>query len=348
MRDPPQTSEEQCADNTEATRPRSAHRPARSLSPSREAHSLLTLGGRLRRPDEHPGYDHYPVVPPVSDYQHLYQIYFERIHPILPCLNEADTLAIRDPRSSSIRHKVFRQAICLAAGLDPSARGYLRLEDGGPLLSPQDFHHRLAKAIFASLDANMLADRVDHIRVLLLLFLFHQPRNTCDRDMSPLIFSQAVHYTHTLGIHLRGFGKGSGTADGEDLFCLLWALDRINAAFHGRPCLFHERDIDRELDACIMKQPPVFRLFLRVAKVLEQVITLYRPRSERAGPVDLPVFESMILDAGAEKMPSFLLCEPATLYRVTSRLTVRASYRRSLLSRRVCPLMSTAPDLRTL
>lgn len=170
----------------------------------------------------------------------------------------------------------------------------------------------MSKAIFASLDANALIDRVDHIRVLLLLFFFYQPVRASERDLPSLIFSQAVHYAQSLGVHLLGYSDpegGTGSKDAEGLFCALWTLDRINAAFNGRPCLLHERDTDRDIDKCIAAQEqPAFRLFMGVAMMLDRVIWLYRPCSKGDEAVELPVFESMIIDAGAEKLPPRLHC----------------------------------------
>lgn len=255
------------------------------------------------------------ICPPDQDYRRLHGIYSEQIQPILPFLELADLDAIRSPQSLSPRKCIFRQAVALVAAVDTSATTHLRLEVGGPILSFQDFHQRLAKAIFSSLDANILTDRVDRIRVLLLLSFFYQPSNPLERDIAPLIFSQAVHFAQSLGIHLRGYRNESMSEDGavERLFCLCWALDRINAAFHGRPCLLHERDTDRDLDECIAaQQEPAFRLFMIVTKLLDSVIWLYRPRNEEAKPVELLIFESMIVGAGGERLHPRLLSKLST------------------------------------
>lgn len=252
----------------------------------------------------------FDVCPPEQDYQYLHTIYSEQIHPILPFLDDADFHESRSPYKESARKSVFRQVISLAAAVDASAAKHLRLQVNGPLLSFQDFHQRLSKAIFSSLDDNILTDRADRIRVLLILSFFYQPRNPSERDMAPLIFSQAVHFSQSLGVHLRGYKdeRMSGEGAAERLFCMIWALDRINAAFHGRPCLIHDRDTDRDLDQCIDAQDdPAFRLFLRTVKILDNVIWLYCPRNDNTGPVDIPVFESMIVDVGAEKLHPRLL-----------------------------------------
>lgn len=144
---------------------------------------------------------------------------------------------------------------------------------------------------------------------------FYQPARASELDMPSLLFSQAVHYALSIGIHLVGSGaQDERSKEAETLYCALWALDRMNAAFHGRPCLLHERDTDRNLEECIAAQEePGFRLFLNVIIMLDKVIALYRPRSSHDDTVVLPVFESMIIDAGADKAPPFIHCKSGFL-----------------------------------
>lgn len=273
-----------------------------------------------------PGEPQLTVCPPEPDYRRLHAIYSEQIQPMLPFLEPADLDAIKDPPKYSPRQFVFRQVVALSAGVDSSAARHLRLGSSGPLLSFQDFHQRLAQAVFHSLDTNILTDRVDRIRVLLLLSFFYQPSNPLERDIAPLIFSQAVHFAQSLGLHLLGYRNERMSEGGavERLFCLCWALDRINAAFHGRPCLFHERDTDRDLDEGIaVQQEPAFRLFMTVAKLLDSVIWLYRPRTDKAAPVELPIFESMIVSVGGEKLHPRILTTIEVFYHAVSVLSCR-------------------------
>lgn len=243
------------------------------------------------------------ILPPERDFQQLRAIFLERIQPIIPILNGAD---LHGEHPSKISGKVMKQVIALSAATDPSAAKHLRLVESEPILSFREFHRRLSSAIFTALDADLLENRVDHLRVLTMMAFFYQPSIVADRDMPSLIFSQAVHYAHTLGIHLMGYRPQRQDENIEQLFCAIWAMDRIMAAFYGRPCLIHDRDIDRDLDNCIRKQESCFRLFLRVVQSLDRVFELYRPRNNFQ-PVDMPVFEAMVLDAGAERLPPRLL-----------------------------------------
>lgn len=295
--------------------------------------SIRTLSGRLSGPDGAPaaknartsGPRHLSVFPSEKDYEKLHDIYLEHIHPMLPIFTRANIDECRRPKT--LRHSIIGRAIALAAAVEPSASKHLRLDSDGPLLSFQQFHQVLSKAIFASLDANALVDRVDHIRVLLIMFFFYQPVRASERDLPSLIFSQAVHYAHSLGIHLVGYSgpdKNAQSNDAEGLFCALWALDRINAAFNGRPCLLHDRDTDRDLEKCIAAQEqPAFKLFMGVAMMLDRVIWIYCPCSKGDETVEMPVFESMIMDAGAEKLAPRLHATLEIFYHAVSVLSCR-------------------------
>lgn len=199
--------------------------------------------------------------------------------------------------------------------MEPSVSKHLRLEPGGPILSFPDFQRILSKSMLSSLDDQVLTDRIDHIRALFLMF-FYQPARASELDMPSLLFSQALHYALSIGVHLVGSGaQDERSKEVETLYCALWAMDRMNAAFHGRPCLLHERDTDRNLEECIAAQEePGFRLFLNVSIMLDKVIALYRPRSNHNETVVLPVFESMIMDAGADKAAPFIHCKSSLLF----------------------------------
>ncbi|KAI3392167.1 hypothetical protein diail_6115 [Diaporthe ilicicola] len=243
--------------------------------------------------------------PPDEDYQHIYAIYLDRFQPMWPILKVGD-------------------AISIATSVEPSASQYLRLEPGGPILPFLDFQQALFKSILSSLDEQVLTDRTDHIRALFLVF-FYQPARSSEQDMPALIFSQAMHYAVSIGIHLVGSGsQDERSKEAETLYCALWALDRMNAAFHGRPCLLHERDTDRDLQECIAAQEePGFRLLLSVVAMLDKVICLYRPRSKPDDTVELPVFESMIMDAGADKIAPWMHSSVEIFYHAVSILSCR-------------------------
>ncbi|KAF4335474.1 hypothetical protein FBEOM_10669, partial [Fusarium beomiforme] len=249
-------------------------------------------------------------LPPDADFRKLRDLYLEKIHPILPIIPESAL----DGADSDATTVVLKQLICLAASTDPSMAGYLHLQNkGAELLACQDFMQSLSSAVRAILETSIITDRVLHIRALILLSLYTQPSSSEEADLPAQLGGRAIHHIQTLGLHLLKY-DAPNCEELETLFCAVWAVDRINAAVYGRPCLMHERDIGANLDGCIKKRPPCFRLFLMVIQWLDQVIELYRPgpSAEASGLdkiayIDLPVLEAMIVNADALKVPGSLI-----------------------------------------
>ena len=248
--------------------------------------------------------------PPDDHFDKLKAIFIQKIHPIFPIV----PLPALDGSRSDPATVVLRQLVALAASTDPDASQYLRLQNRGPdLLSPQDFSQSLSSAVRATLETSIIADRVLHIRALTLLSLYTQPTCAEESDLPAQLGGRAIQHIQTLGLHLLRY-DAPNSDDLETLFCAVWALDRINSAIYGRPFLLHERDIGANLDACIQKCPPCFRLLLLVCQWLDQVMELYRPgpsaeasSMNKIAYIDLPVLEAMIVDADALKVRSSLI-----------------------------------------
>ncbi|KAF5561995.1 transcription factor [Fusarium napiforme] len=263
-------------------------------------------------------------LPPQQDYLKLKALYLEKIHPVMPIIPEA---ALEGDEPASV---VLKQLICLAASTDPSMALYLHLQNKGDDLLPcQDFMQSLSSAVRAILETSIITDRVLHIRALILLSLYTQPNSSEEADLPAQLGGRAIHHIQTLGLHLLRY-DGPNSEELETLFCAVWAVDRINAAVYGRPCLMHERDIGANLDGCIRKRPPCFRLFLSVVQWLDQVIELYRPgpSAEASGLdkiayIDLPVLEAMIVNADALKVPGSLIATIETFYHAVIILSCR-------------------------
>jgi hypothetical protein len=249
-------------------------------------------------------------LPPEQDFCQLRRLYLDKIHPILPVIPEP---ALELPADEPVTI-VLRQLVCLAASTDPSMARYLRLQNrGDEVLECQDFMQSLSSAVRAILETSIITDRVLHIRALIILALYTQPSSSEEADLPAQLGGRAIHHIQTLGLHLLRY-DAPNCEELETLFCAVWAVDRINAAAYGRPCLMHERDIGANLDGCIKKRPPCFRLFLSVIQWLDQVIELYRPgpSAEASGLdkiayIDLPVLEAMIVNADALKVPGSLI-----------------------------------------
>lgn len=265
-------------------------------------------------------------LPPNAEFARLKALYVQKIHPIFPIV-PLDALNTNKSDPSTI---LLRQLVSLAAGTDPDTAQSLRLENqGANLLSPQDFSQSLSSSVRAILETSIIPDRVLHIRALTVLSLYAQPTCAEEADLPAQLGSRAIHHIQTLGLHLLRY-DAPNCDDLEELFCAVWALDRINGAMYGRPCLLHERDIGANLDACIRKRPSCFRLLLLVVQWLEQVVELYRPGPsaeasglEKVAYIDLPVLEAMIVNADALKVPSSLIATIETFYHAVIILSCR-------------------------
>ncbi|KAL7962319.1 putative fungal-specific transcription factor [Trichoderma compactum] len=265
-------------------------------------------------------------LPPEEDYARLKALFVQRVHPIFPVIPEAALSGPTDNPSSI----VLRQLACLAAGSDPQATPYLRLKNKGPSpLRPSEFSSALSSSVRAILETSIIPDRVVHIQALTMLSLYTQPTCAEESDLPAQLGGRAIHHIQTLGLHLLRY-DGPNFGELENLFCAVWALDRINAAMYGRPCLIHERDIGADLDACIKKRQPAFRLLLSVAQWLDKVVELYRPGPsaqvsgfDKVAYIDLPVLEAMIVDADALKVPTSLIATIETFYHAVIILSCR-------------------------
>ncbi|KAI2465362.1 hypothetical protein F4781DRAFT_28579 [Annulohypoxylon bovei var. microspora] len=250
--------------------------------------------------------------PPPSDYAVLRRIYLEKLDPIFPILAGHLTTPLQD----EIEGKVLQQIVSLAAAADPEASRHLRLNPEGTLLSRHDFCNSLSNSIQTIIDAGLIADRVFMIRILAALSLYMQPSSPDEADIPALLNSRTVHQMHTLGLQMASEDSHTSSQANRTLFCCVWALDRINSAFYGRACLIHERDIGWNMDDCIVAQAPPFCLFLMIIGLLDKVIGLYRPgnRQEKEFITELPIFEQMILDAGAARVSSSCLASLEIFY----------------------------------
>ncbi|OHW89709.1 fungal specific transcription factor [Colletotrichum incanum] len=261
-------------------------------------------------------------VPPEKDFKHLHRVYREKIHPIFGLIPE-DVLDDGDSPTAI----VMRQVVSLAAAADPEMKSHLRLANqGNKKLSYQDFSQTLSGSVRTTLETNLISDRTVHIRALCMLSLYVQPSSADEADLPAQLGARAAHHSQTLGLHL--FHSSDDALD--TLFCAVWALDRINAAAYGRPCVLHEGDIGPGLDDCFRRQKPCFRLFLSVVQWLDKVIELYRPgviaQSLESKPfIDLPVLEPMILEAEALQVSTPLLATIEVFYHAVIILSCRLS-----------------------
>jgi hypothetical protein len=244
------------------------------------------------------------LLPPQPELDKLCSIYFDKHHPIFPVIDEHAFQAMDPAEPASV---LLKQGICLVASLNPSAKRYLRLPKIPTMPSPREFGRRLSAAMRTSIELGLVIKKIVIMQALSLLSFFIDGPN--GGDVSSQLCGQAVHYVHTVGLHIQSQRQGDDDQYAETLLCCIWALDILNAALHGRPVLMHERDMGRDLDACIQKQNVCFGLFLRVIMLLDKAIGLYRPNSDgTAGwSADFPLFEKLLDDFGGSQIPTHLL-----------------------------------------
>lgn len=261
-------------------------------------------------------------LPPDEDFAKIKAIFIHKIHPIYPVISVA---ALKESVETPT-DVVLRQLICLSASTDPASAPYLRLRNRGrDPFSFKDFSQALSSAVRAVLETSIITDRVLHIQALVVLSLYAQPTCAEEADLPAQLGGRAIIILQTLGLH--NLQHDAVDCDElKNLFCIVWALDRLNAAVHGRPCLIHERDVGADLEACIKQRPPCFRLFLSVVSWLDQVIQLYRPTASGLNNItyiDLPVLEALIVDAEALQVPSSLISTIETFYHAVIILSCR-------------------------
>lgn len=245
------------------------------------------------------------LLPNNSDFEALRRIYVDDIYPLFPIIDES---ALRSNETGPVT-ALLKQAICLSASTSPSAKPYLTFDqkDVAQSLERLDFSRQLALAMQTSINLGILKDRQNIILVLTVLALFTQFSD--DHHASAEFTARAVSYVQTIGLHL--LGKSNEETSRTRIFLCVWAVDRLDAAFHGRPVLFHERDIGRDLISTISAQESSFQLFLRIILLLDKVIYLYRPTTSVSSNenmiAELSSFEELVEASGALRCSTKIL-----------------------------------------
>ncbi|KAF2104947.1 hypothetical protein NA57DRAFT_30265 [Rhizodiscina lignyota] len=261
------------------------------------------------------------LAPPASDFKALSAIYFAKIHPIFPVI---DTNALFDREGSEAGAILLRQAICLGASMHSSSEPHLRLGVETRLMKHEEFSQRLTAAMRMIIDLGLVANKRELIQVLALLSLFAQDAD--GGDLPSQFCSRAVCHVHSLGIHVAGHEASEETTQSERLFLCVWVLDRLNAAFHGRAELMHERDWTWNIATAIKHQEPCFQVFLRTISLFDQVIELYRPANGAAlasWDQDFPDFEDLVIASDGARISMPLLATIELFYHAVSILSHR-------------------------
>lgn len=300
------------------------------------------------------------VLPSGEEWQAMRDLYLTKIHPIFPIYEKSTLMQL--PDEADLR-ELIKASVCLAAATDPEARSLLSFNK-----TPQPGKASTSRVIvpfdeYAREMANFITRRLSElhekqslplirkIQVMAITCLYWQPANPSERFEPIYLFSRLVTLAHTHGVHLgllvRTDKNEQQDAEGSQqrLFKCLYALDRLLAAFAGRPVMFHNEDLI-QLPGPDERDPPSFRLFMSLILLLDQVIEMYRPHP-KVTYIDVPVFERLAIDAEAQTEPEGILgmfsIPPSGSSTRVLLIMALASHARSALPCYLCPLCSHAP-----
>ncbi|KAI1208060.1 uncharacterized protein F4807DRAFT_163615 [Annulohypoxylon truncatum] len=275
------------------------------------------------------------MLPPQRDLEALIQIFKEEIHPIMPIIDfgtRALTEPANDDNPASI---VMRQAICLAACKNVSARQHLNLpghENGDTLAhTPRSFADMLFGALKIGQDIGLVGDRVELVQVLALM-TFHSYGPDGD-DETARLFSQAVYFAFSAGLHYPSPpGSPIPEARRVELLCSLFALDKIIAMTSGRPTIIHSSEIclPEQNDVVMDTLYPGLKSLFSLSNMLDCVLDLYRaqPAEEMARErcvwkASWPEFEDLARDCKVQTMEPPLQACLELLYHVIGVISYR-------------------------
>jgi hypothetical protein len=254
-------------------------------------------------------------MPSDAEWAAMRDIYLAKIHPIFPIFEKSALLNL--PEQLSLR-ELIRAAVCLAAATDTDARNLLTfksLTEGNAksqAVTYDDYSREVANFInrrLVELQEGQQISLTYQIQVMALTCLYWQPADSVERFAPLTLYAKLVSLVHTHGIHLgilaRAQDEGSAGGSGTRLFKCLYALDRLIGTIYARPVMFHNVDLI-QVPRPDANDSPIFRLFISLILLLDQVIEMYRAHP-KVSYIDMPVFERMAIEAGAQCEPESLL-----------------------------------------
>lgn len=198
----------------------------------------------------------------------LIDVYFRKIHPILPILDEDD---FRKAYAGGHIPQPYTYVVCLIAAKDSEASELLQALD----VSVRALCKKLHSAVRAAIQRNMRCDKITLIRMLALLSMHNEGSDGADE--ASLYLVQAMHHCQTLGLHLSASFPAKDGKQTKRLFWCLWILDRMTAAMNGRPIIMADNDVAIEHFQPGESGFPALEILFKIATVLNEVIALYRP-----------------------------------------------------------------------
>ncbi|KAG9233582.1 hypothetical protein BJ875DRAFT_485026 [Amylocarpus encephaloides] len=263
-----------------------------------------------RRPPEGPLEQQSVPILRVEDQEALIGIYFARANTLLPILEEDE---FRAAYATSTLPTPLIHAVCLVAVKESQAVPYRRLPTAPSPMSSKGISRTLYHSILQAL-STIRYDKLSMIQILALISLHSEGSDGAEE--SSLHLAEAIHHAHTIGLHLRRGGSLRNTSS-HKLFWSLWSMDKLNAAINGRPVIIHDRDVSIEEFSSDVERNNPFKVCLKIAKLLDNVIELYRPCSVRAEAdweEGFPGFEELVGEFEAWSM------DPPQLSELTSAL----------------------------
>lgn len=256
------------------------------------------------------------VIPSDTDWQTMRDLYLAKIHPIFPIYDKSTLTDL--PKETGLR-ELIQASVCLAASTDPEVHSLLRFKsspeqpiNSQATVSFDDYSREVATFItrrLTELQEGQQIPLTHQIQVMAVTCLYWQPTGPAERFEPLNLYGKLVSLVHTHGVHLgvlaRTPAEGGAGASGSRIFKCLYALDRLLGTISARPLMFHNIDLI-EVPRPDTQDPPIFRLFIALILLLDQVIELYRPQP-KVHYIDIPVYERMALEAGAQHEPESLL-----------------------------------------
>lgn len=248
------------------------------------------------------------LLPPIQDQVALVRIYFAKINSVIPLIDETTFKDLSAASPSNLVSPILVQAICLVAAKHYDARQHLRLDGDPKLQTVSDFCHALSSSLSIAFRNRLEKDKLTLIRALALS---SQHIDGLDgAEESSLQLMEALHHAQSLGLHMDSAKTEMQDESLGNLFWSLWSLDRLNACMNGRPIMMSNFDIGIKVRDSRPHSSKEFRVWLRIANMIDQVIDLYRPSTDEhltGWENDFPGFEEVVRDCEAMKVSPDIL-----------------------------------------
>ncbi|QIX01488.1 hypothetical protein AMS68_007005 [Peltaster fructicola] len=211
------------------------------------------------------------IKPTATQIQGLIDVYFKKIHPFLPLLEEHD---FRRAYAEGSIPEALTCALCLVSAKDSDAQQYFTTPESNPW-SPRKLCKNLHAKVKAAVAAPGRQDKITQICMLAVLSMHSEGSDGAEEASLYLI--QAIHQCQTLGLHLSASFPARDGKHTKRLFWCLWILDRFSAAMNGRPIMMADNDVAIEQFQPGESGFPAFEVLLKITAILNQVIGYYRP-----------------------------------------------------------------------